>query len=120
MTTTLRRQQDTSSPHRALVVLTTWPADRDPMVLARPLVEEGIAACVNVLPIMESVYRWQNAVHQDPERQLLIKTTLGRLERLEARITELHPYELPELLVIDVSAGAGAYLDWIAASTAAR
>jgi periplasmic divalent cation tolerance protein len=116
--TTIRHQTDTSSPQRVTVVLTTWPADRDPVTLARPLVEEGLAACVNVLPMMESVYRWQGQVNQDPERQLLIKTTASRLGGLEARVRELHPYDVPELLVIEVSAGAAAYLDWVAASTA--
>jgi periplasmic divalent cation tolerance protein len=97
----------------ALIVLTTLGADADAAALARTLVEERLAACVNVLPAMTSVYRWKDAVEQDREQQLVIKTAPANLAALEARVRELHPYELPEFLVLPAS-GSKAYLDWIA------
>jgi len=97
----------------ALVVLTTLAADADGAALARTLVEERLAACVNVLPAMTSVYRWKGAVEQDREQQLVIKTAPAQLPALEARLRELHPYELPEFLVLSAS-GSKAYLDWVA------
>jgi periplasmic divalent cation tolerance protein len=115
--TTLRAQHPFDHALRTVIVLTTWPADRDPMALVRPLVDEHLVACVNVLPVMESVYRWQGATQRDAERQLVMKTTAVRLQALHARLCALHPYETPELLVLEVDAGAATYLDWVQAST---
>jgi periplasmic divalent cation tolerance protein len=88
------------------------------MPLARSLVEEGLAACVNVLPPMQSVYRWQGNVEEATERQLVIKTTVERAKALEKRLLELHPYEVPEIVFVPVSGGSTAYLAWLAASVA--
>ena len=77
------------------IVLTTIGADADAAALARTLVEERLAACVNVLPPMTSFYRWKGAIEEDREQQLVIKTTPTRTVALEARLRELHPYELP-------------------------
>lgn len=96
-----------------VVVLSTFPADRDPLTLARTLVDERLAACVNVLPAMQSVYRWEGRVDQAAEYQLIMKTTTDRVEALERRLTELHPYDVPELLVLPVSGGSAAYLRWV-------
>lgn len=85
--------------------------------LASALVDEGLAACVNLIPGILSVYRWQGQVHRDPEVLMLIKTTGERLAALATRIRELHPYELPELIVQPVSAGLPDYLEWIRACT---
>lgn len=85
--------------------------------MAHQLVEQRLAACVNVLPPMLSVYRWQGQVQQAQEVQALIKTCAGRLEALTATIVQLHPYELPEILAISPGAGLPAYLDWIRAQT---
>ena len=104
-----------SAESGAVVVLTTLGADADATALARTLVEERLAACVNVLPPMTSVYHWKGAVEQDREQQLVIKTDPAHLTALEARVRELHPYELPEFLVLSAS-GSTAYLDWIGAS----
>ena len=106
-----------------VIVLTTMPADPgegriDAITLGRTLVEEGLAACVNVLPPMESVYRWQGSVHQDAERQLVIKTRAERVDALRGRLATLHPYEVPEFLVLPVSAGSPSYLDWVKGSVA--
>jgi periplasmic divalent cation tolerance protein len=70
---------------------------------------------VNRLPGVRSTYRWQGAVHDDPEVLLLIKTTRGRLPALRERLPALHPYELPELIAVEVTQGLPAYLDWVAA-----
>jgi periplasmic divalent cation tolerance protein len=99
------------------IVLTTFPADGDPAPLARTLVEERLAACVNVLPPMSSTYRWQGAVEIAEERQLVIKTTAGRIEALERRIAELHPYDVPEILTIPVGGASAAYGAWLGDST---
>lgn len=97
-------------------MLTTLGADADAAALARTLVDEGLAACVNVLPVMTSVYRWKGAIEEDRELQLVIKTVATRLPELEQRLRELHPYELPELLVVPVSGGSEAYLAWLRSS----
>lgn len=100
-----------------VLVLTTMPDDKRADDLARTLVEAHLAACVNVLGPMISTYRWKGSIEQNAERQLVIKTTRSRLADLEARIRANHPYELPELIVIDATA-ARAYGEWVAAETA--
>ena len=102
-----------SSSADIVLVLTTLGADADAVALARVLVDERLAACVNILPPMTSIYRWKNAVEQDREQQVVMKTTAGRVAALEARLRQLHPYELPEFLVITASGGSAAYLDWV-------
>ena len=102
-----------SSAPRAALVLTTIAAEADGAAFARALVEDRLAACVNVLPAMTSVYRWQGQVEQDREQQLVIKTTMDRVPAVEARVRELHTYELPEFLVIAADDGAAAYLAWL-------
>jgi periplasmic divalent cation tolerance protein len=99
-----------------VVVLTTFPLDRDAQAFARTLVDERLAACVNVLPPMKSIYRWKDAVEAADEQQLVMKTTANRLEDLKARLKSLHPYELPEFVVIPVE-GSHDYLAWVAEST---
>ncbi len=85
--------------------------------IAEALVEERLAACVNVLPGLQSVYRWQGQIQRDTEVLLLIKTTRTRYPALQARLPQLHPYELPELLAVEAAAGLPAYLQWVAEST---
>jgi periplasmic divalent cation tolerance protein len=96
----------------AAIVLTTLGADADTGAVARSLVEERLAACVNVLAPMTSTYRWNGTVAQEREQQLVIKTSRALVPALQARLIELHPYELPEFLVLDAS-GSTAYLRWI-------
>ncbi|HUR39687.1 MAG TPA: divalent-cation tolerance protein CutA [Verrucomicrobiae bacterium] len=100
----------------ALVVMVTCPADKAP-VLAAALVEERVAACVNVVPGLLSVYRWKGAVQQDPETLLLAKTTVGRFDALKALVLRHHPHELPEVIALKVDRGHVPYLDWIQEST---
>lgn len=104
--------------HPYAIVLTTIGADVDAATIAMRLVEERLAACVNVLPEMESFFRWHGAVERDRERQLLIKTRAERVPELQRRLHEMHPYDLPEFLVLGVSEGSESYLRWIANSTA--
>lgn len=96
-----------------MLVWTTWPADGDADGFARTLVDERLAACVSVLPPMRSTYRWQGAVETAAERQVLIKTRAANLAALEKRVRELHPYEVPEFLVLNIDAGSPAYLSWL-------
>jgi|WetSurMetagenome_2_1015567.scaffolds.fasta_scaffold11985_2 periplasmic divalent cation tolerance protein len=100
-----------------LIVLTTWPAEEHhPVQMAETLIEERLAACVNVLPAMESIYRWQGAVERAAERQVIIKTSRQALDPLLQRLASLHPYHVPEILVLPVSGGGEAYLRWVAES----
>ena len=96
-----------------VIVLTTVANDDRAEPFARQLIEERLAACVNLYPAMSSFYRWKGRIERDAERQVVIKTTRDRLAGLEARIKELHAYELPELLVIPVDAGSQEYLNWV-------
>ena len=94
------------------IVLTTVGADFDAVAIARILVEEQLAACVNVLPVMTSVYHWKGTAEQDQERQLVIKTTASGVARVAARLRALHPYELPEFVVLRASASEQ-YGKWV-------
>jgi periplasmic divalent cation tolerance protein len=98
------------------IVLTTIGADADAAALAKTLVEERLAACVNIVPGVTSIYRWQGAVSQDLEQQLIIKTATASLNALQARLRQLHPYELPEFIVVQASGGSDAYLNWVTES----
>ena len=101
----------------AVVILTTMPDDARTDEVARALVDERLAACVNVHAPMTSCYRWKGAIEREPERQLVIKTTRDRVAALETRLRALHPYELPEFLVLPVESGSDAYLRWVSEST---
>ena len=96
-----------------VIVLTTMPDDARADELARTLVDERLAACVNVHGPLMSRYRWKGGVERDAERQIVIKTTRDRLAALEARLRLLHPYELPEFVVIGAEGGSDAYLRWV-------
>lgn len=100
-----------------VIALTTLPADQDPAGFARLLVDERLAACVNILPEMTSIYRWQGAIEEDRERQVVIKTARHRLVALWERIRVLHTYDVPEFIVLPVIDGNDAYLRWIGEST---
>jgi periplasmic divalent cation tolerance protein len=100
-----------------VIVLTTIPADSDAAGFGESLVAERLAACVNVLPVMQSVYRWEGRIEHEPERQVMIKTSRERVEALWDRVRELHPYEVPEFVVIPIVDGNEAYLRWVGEST---
>jgi periplasmic divalent cation tolerance protein len=99
----------------AVLVLTTVPSPEVGEQIARALVDARLAACVNVLPAMVSIYRWKGEVQRETEHQLVIKTVRARLAAVRERIAQLHPYDLPELLVVAVEDGDPAYLSWLQA-----
>jgi len=106
--------------NNVVLVFSTAPAAAgDDMAerIARTLIDEQLAACVNVHAPMVSIYRWKGAAERDSERQLVIKTTRAALPALEKRLRELHPYELPEFLVIEVAGGSDEYLNWVVAES---
>ena len=100
-----------------VLVMTTLPADADPAEFAQTIVEERLAACVNLLAPMESVYRWEGRIEHEPERQVVLKTSRARVNTLWERVRELHPYDVPEFIVLPIVDGNDAYLRWIGEST---
>ena len=98
---------------KMVVVLVTAPAGEVGLALARGLVEAGACACVNVVPGVQSVYRWEGEVCQEGEVLLVIKATVGGLERLEAAVLEAHPYDTPEFLVLDPVYVEARYGAWV-------
>lgn len=103
-------------PDTVLLCYCSCPDAASAQTIAEALVRERLAACVNRLPGIHSIYRWQGAVTTDNEELLLIKTMAIRFEALRARLLELHPYELPELIAVPVERGHAAYLDWVRAN----
>jgi periplasmic divalent cation tolerance protein len=100
----------------ARVVLTTVALHETAITMARTLVEERLAACVNVSPGVESIYWWQGKIEQSLEYVLMIKTTAGKIGALRERVMKLHPYEVPEFVVLPIESGSEAYLNWISES----
>lgn len=102
-----------------LIILCTCP---DPAIaerIAETLVDERLAACVNIAPGLTSIYRWEGRMQRDAELLLLIKTRQAVYSLLEARIRELHPYQIPEIIALPIQTGLAAYLDWIVDHTGA-
>ncbi len=95
------------------VFLSVSPDGEQARQIGAALVERRLAACVNLLDGVESIYRWQGSVHHDPEVLAIIKTTAAAFPALEKALTELHPYEVPEVIALPVAAGAGPYLHWL-------
>lgn len=102
-----------------LLCLCSCPDDASAARIAETLVDERLAACVNILPGVRSVYRWQGQVERADELLLLVKTSAQRADTLRERILALHPYELPEVIMVEVDGGLPAYLDWVAAESGA-
>lgn len=100
-----------------LVVLCTVPSAEVGAEIGRGLVQEQLAACVNIVPGLRSIYSWRGAVHDDAEAQLLIKTRSARFDALEAWIRKHHPYQEPEVIALPITHGRASYLAWIAAQT---
>ena len=100
-----------------VVVFSTFPGPDKAAEVARTLVSEQLAACVNLAPAVRSIYRWKGELQDDTETLAIIKTTDDRLVQLTARLVALHPYELPEVLAVAASGGHAAYLDWVAGET---
>lgn len=104
----------------ARIVLATAGQEHEAHSIAHRLVDERLAACVNIVGPIRSVYRWRDAVEDEPEYLLLIKTRASLLGRLERRVIELHSYEVPEVLALAPSGGSAAYLGWLLESTASK
>ncbi len=98
------------------IVLCTCPAHEDAKAIAHHLVAKKFAACVNIIPQITSVYAWQGEVHEACEHQLLIKTLASQVEELTQAIEKLHPYDVPEIIAINIDGGKQAYLNWISES----
>jgi periplasmic divalent cation tolerance protein len=102
------------------VILVTAPDREAALDLARRLVGDGLAACGNVVPGITSVFRWEGSVQEDPEALLVLKVHESRVPEIVRRIPELHPYDVPEVLVLGVETGFRPYLDWVASESGVR
>lgn len=96
-----------------LTVFTTWPDLETARAAARALVEERLAACGNIVPGVESVYRWEGKVETGGEVLVVFKTVIGSYQMFETRLRALHPYQVPEVLAVRVTDGLSAYLRWV-------
>ena len=105
-----------SAPGAARVIFCTAPPDQAP-ALAKLLVSERLAACVNILPAVRSIYRWEGELCDNAESLLIIKTTADRVALLTDRLTAAHPYDCPEVIALPVEGGHAPYLEWLAAQT---
>ena len=104
----------------AVVVFSTFPNEDVAATIARALVDEQLAACVNLVPAVRSIYRWQGKTEDAGEVLAVIKTTAARLPALRARLVALHPYDVPEVIALRAAGGHAPYLAWIEASAKAR
>jgi len=100
-------------PKETLVVFSTFADAETARNAARALVERKLAACANILPRVESIYHWQGKIESNAEVMVLFKTTRDKYPAFEQRLRELHPYEVPEIVALEISAGLPSYLDWI-------
>jgi len=100
-----------------LIVFGTCPDPEPAARLARTLVSESLAACVNVVPGIRSIYVWDEALQDEAEVLMIFKTTAARFDALRARLLELHPYDVPEVVAVQAAGGHDAYLRWVAAAT---
>lgn len=96
-----------------VIIFSTFPKEEDAAESARILVEEKLVACVSLIPAIRSIYRWKGAVEDENEVLAIMKTTDKTVRKLQARLLELHPYEVPEIVAIPLVAGHGKYLKWI-------
>ncbi len=101
----------------AVVMLVTASSAAEAEKIARPLVEEALAACVNIVAPIRSIYRWQGRLCDEPEALLVIKTTARRIEAVRERVTALHSYSVPEVIALPITAGSEPYLKWVDEST---
>lgn len=102
----------------ALVVFATFPEIGPARRIVRTLVDERLIACANILPGIESIYRWKGAIETSSEVFVVMKTESARYEAMQARLRELHPYEVPECIALPITGGLPDYLRWIAESAA--
>jgi periplasmic divalent cation tolerance protein len=103
-----------------VVVLATVPSYDVGKAIARELVAKNLAACVNILPALESVYEWEGRVEESSEALLVIKTTKGSLESLTSELVKAHPYDLPEVIALPVIGGHAPYMEWVRSMTESK
>ena len=103
-----------------LVVLVTTPDSATSEKIAEALVSERLAACVNIVPSIQSIYRWEGEINRDPESLMIVKTTRDRYEALENRVRQLHGYSTPEVIAIEIESGSSDYLRWLADSVSTK
>jgi periplasmic divalent cation tolerance protein len=108
---------DGTDTDSSVVGLVTTPTD-DGERIARALVERGVAACVNIVPAVQSIYRWQDVVEHATESLLIIKTTAAKVGVIDDVLRDIHPYDTYELVVVDITVGNPSYLEWIGDSVA--
>ncbi len=101
-----------------IVVLSTCGSAEEAASIARALVERRLAACVNIVPGVRSVYRWKGAVEEAGEWLLIVKSSQALFERLEEELRKMHSYETPEIVALPVVAGSASYLEWLSAELA--
>jgi len=99
----------------SILVFTNFPSQEVARKIGKALVEKQLAACINILSGCESIYLWEGKIEQEAEIPALIKTTLEKFGELETVLTEMHPYDTPEVIALPIIAGSQAYLDWIQA-----
>lgn len=99
-----------------LVVLVTFPGTADVRAITRTIVEEKLAACGSIVPQVESIYRWNDKVESAGETLVIFKTNIGSYDALESRLRALHPYEVPEIIAMQVHAGNANYIAWVTAN----
>ena len=100
-----------------VVVLITAPSEDEARRIGRTLVDERLAACVNVVGPIRSIYRWEGAVQEEAEHLLIVKARREDVDTLAARVRVLHPYEVPEVVALEVAGGSPSYLDWVRGAT---
>lgn len=101
----------------AFVIYSTFPNAENALSVGRDLVESGLAACINILPAMHSVYRWKGAIEEADEAVAIFKTGGNRVKALTKAIEETHPYDTPAIVVVPITGGSERYLEWILAET---
>ncbi|MQR02703.1 divalent-cation tolerance protein CutA [Glaciimonas soli] len=101
----------------AIIIISNLPDLASAEQLAKTLVERKLAACVNILPQVNSIYRWQGQIQQTAEVTVMIKTIAQRYDEIEVEIKATHPYDLPEIIALPITHGLPAYLDWIGVET---
>ena len=107
-----------SSESDAIVILSTTSGAEQARKIAAGLVESRLAACVNIVPLIQSIYHWKGKIVQDEEAMLFVKTRRALFEKVKAAIRELHSYKLPEILAFDIKKGEEGFLHWIYACSA--
>jgi periplasmic divalent cation tolerance protein len=105
------------TPHKLRAVLVTTGSEIEAVSIARSLVEERLAACVNIIGPMRSIYRWRDGVSDDPEYLLVIKSRATMYMKIETRVRELHSYDVPEVIALTIDRGSPPYIQWLLDST---